>query len=271
MPKPPLPRPLTRSLPLLLVMLLPALDAYSAGPAPRLEARIRAYTLEAAERRSDLVRDEALVGIARGHSRAMHDDDTLAHELNGIGPAERFARYHRTLFGLVSENVAMQKHWPAGTDQARRMVEGWMNSPGHRANILADYELFEVGCHGDRRVMYCTQLFVRSPTRLAHPVQFLQPPSGELDIDIEPARRAGTDRRVSLAPAGAGSSGSSVPVTDGAAMPKVPAQTGLYQLRLWTQYPEDPSRYRIIAGPFVCARESRATPGDQPWPAACRP
>jgi hypothetical protein len=237
---------------MLLLALIGAARSHSAAPMPQLEADIRGLTLEQARKRPrELVRDDVLVDIARAHSAAMHRTDTLSHELQGLGPDDRLARRHRSLFGLVSENVAVQKHWPANTNLAKRLVTGWMESPGHRTNILAPYDTFEVGCYGDRSTLFCTQLFVRSSTRLAREVAFRQSAGIELTVQLAAPHDATAMQRISFAPAGAAAADPGAVVDDGAARLPVPEQPGLHQLMLWTQ-DADPSRYRIIGGPYVC-------------------
>jgi len=253
------PIPLSSALAPLLIAALLAADAHAAGPAPRLEADVRANTLERAGKRSDaLVRDDTLTDIARSHSQSMYEAGTLAHELpDGVGPGDRLARRHRTLFGLVSENVAFREGQPRGRSLAARLVDGWMKSPGHRANILASYDTFEVGCFGDRETMYCTQLFLRSSTRLADEVPFRQPAGSELTVELAgPAAKAPPARRISVAPVGAAGSDPGVALTGGAARLSVPERPGLYQLKLWTAQEADPTRYRIIGGPYICATGS---------------
>lgn len=66
-----------------------------------------------------------------------------------------------------SENVA------AGKWNARQVVDGWMNSPGHRRNILGHYHLTGIGISRDKQGrIYYTQLFLRNdgatPTRTRH-------------------------------------------------------------------------------------------------------
>lgn len=243
-----------------LLLLLPLLaEADAASGAPRLESAIRTLTLEAAARqghappadpaRRELRRDPTLADIARGHSRAMFEADTLAHHLNGAGPAERVARRHRTLFGLVAENVAVQKRWPKGRDLAASLVDGWMNSPGHRKNILAPYEVLEVGCFGDSRTMYCTQLFVGSAAWLADGVAFEQRPGTRVTVAL--AGEATARRRIGIAPVNARQREHAAPVEGGAATLAVPPARGLFQLELWTEREDEPRRYRIIGGPYI--------------------
>lgn len=55
----------------------------------------------------------------------------------------------------AGENIAAGYYSPAS------VVEGWMNSPGHRANILGNYKYLGVGvAYGGDYGIYWTQLFV---------------------------------------------------------------------------------------------------------------
>lgn len=234
--------------------------ARAPAPAPQLEAEIRTLTLRRADRTaSSLTRDARLTGIARSHSREMFARDTLAHELDGVGPAERVARQHRRLFGLVAENVAVHKHWPDGRNLAASLVEGWMTSPGHRANILAPYEVFEVGCYGNGTRMYCTQLFVRAAAWLEEPLAYEQPTGGAAALRLPGLTGApAASHRVSIEPAGSAPDGPGTALEQGAARLALPASPGLYQLSLWTRQADDPRRYRIVSGPLTCLRGSAA-------------
>ncbi|WP_345558992.1 CAP domain-containing protein [Streptomonospora halophila] len=73
--------------------------------------------------------DPRLTAASEAHSRDMAERDYMAHENpDGEGPAERA---EDAGYGSWSgENVA------AGYTSAESVMEGWMDSPGHRANIL---------------------------------------------------------------------------------------------------------------------------------------
>jgi uncharacterized protein YkwD len=59
----------------------------------------------------------------------MDARDYMAHESpDGEGPGERARRHGYNSWG--AENVAK------GQRSAEQVMEAWMNSPGHRANIL---------------------------------------------------------------------------------------------------------------------------------------
>lgn len=57
-------------------------------------------------------------------------------------------------YSTAGENIAM------GYSSAQAVMEGWMNSPGHRANILsANFTSIGVGCYSYNGVLYWTQIF----------------------------------------------------------------------------------------------------------------
>ncbi|MGW4107720.1 CAP domain-containing protein, partial [Streptomyces sp. NPDC004976] len=102
-----------------------------------------------------LSRDARLTAAAQAHSADMVARDFYSHTApDGSRPWDRAAAAgsaRRT----VGENIA------CGQRSAAEVVEGWMNSPGHRANILkADFTHIGVGFAGGGRAgMYWTQLF----------------------------------------------------------------------------------------------------------------
>jgi uncharacterized protein YkwD len=71
-----------------------------------------------------------LVRAAERQSREMATQDFFSHnDPDGTTPGQRV---HDTgyVFQMIGENIE------AGTDTAEDAVDGWMHSPGHRANIL---------------------------------------------------------------------------------------------------------------------------------------
>jgi len=131
----------------------------------RLE--LRAYTLAnrarreaglpALEMRYDLGR------LARRHAKDMAVRDFFSHyNPDGEGPGER-ARDERVYFTVFAENLARVRY---ADDPARLAVEGWLQSPGHRRNLLdetaAEYSFTGVGvvCREDGTVLL-SQVFLR--------------------------------------------------------------------------------------------------------------
>jgi len=80
-----------------------------------------------------LVSDPSLLRVARAHSEDMVRRRYFDHvDPDGRRPADRVSAAGIS-WSKVSENLAMN----SGTeDPVARAVEGWMDSPGHRANIL---------------------------------------------------------------------------------------------------------------------------------------
>jgi uncharacterized protein YkwD len=78
--------------------------------------------------------DSRLHLAAARHSRDMAERDFYDHESpEGATPSQRMAAVGYPLMGATAENI----HWGVGTRAAPvRIVEDWMDSPGHRANIL---------------------------------------------------------------------------------------------------------------------------------------
>ena len=83
--------------------------------------------------------DDVLHGAAEKFGRFLSERGVLGHQAGGTTPAERVktAGYD---FCSVRENLAYQFD-PFGFDAKRLAAEtvtGWKESPGHRANLLAD-------------------------------------------------------------------------------------------------------------------------------------
>lgn len=103
--------------------------------------------------------DERLRTAARGHSKDMATNDYFSHTgLDGSSFVDRTAAadYPRNEAG--GENIAMGYRTPAD------VMDGWMNSEGHRANILnCDFEAIGVGLARDSGgALYWTQDFGRA-------------------------------------------------------------------------------------------------------------
>jgi uncharacterized protein YkwD len=80
-----------------------------------------------------LVPDPALIRVARAHSEDMVRRRYFDHEdPDGRRVAERVTAAGMS-WSKVSENLAMNSGMD---DPVARAVDGWMDSPGHRANIL---------------------------------------------------------------------------------------------------------------------------------------
>ncbi|WP_051159204.1 CAP domain-containing protein [Agromyces subbeticus] len=97
--------------------------------------------------------DSALAAVALAHSVDMDARDFFAHEnLDGQSPWDRADAAGIAYAG--GENIAR------GQADAAAVMESWMNSPGHRANILnCDFETLGTGVHEAPGGPWWTQLF----------------------------------------------------------------------------------------------------------------
>ena len=102
---------------------------------------------------SPLTRDTILDYASYLHSKDMHDNNYFSHTgRNGSSPTTRASAVGYA-YG-VGENIA------SGQISAFNVVEGWMNSTGHRANILdSTYDEFGTGYYADESDSYWTQNF----------------------------------------------------------------------------------------------------------------
>ncbi|SFD51078.1 Uncharacterized conserved protein YkwD, contains CAP (CSP/antigen 5/PR1) domain [Chitinophaga sp. CF118] len=93
--------------------------------------------------------------LAEKHSQDMASGKTgFGHD----GFEVRAAAISKVLGGAsgAAENVAY------GTLDAKGVVDGWINSPGHRKNMLGDFNLIGIGyAQGKGRIIYFTQLFIK--------------------------------------------------------------------------------------------------------------
>jgi len=81
--------------------------------------------------------DEGLARAARKHAELMAEQDLLEHRLSGERDLPTRAREAGANFSHITENIG-------AAASADKFHDGWMNSPGHRANIL-DAESDSVG------------------------------------------------------------------------------------------------------------------------------
>jgi uncharacterized protein YkwD len=97
------------------------------------------------EGRGELKSQPQLVATARDFADVLARTDKLSHEADGSDPSER-AKKHDYAPCIVAENIAYE-YSSAGfesNDLARRFMESWKKSPGHRKNML-DPDLLEAG------------------------------------------------------------------------------------------------------------------------------
>ena len=102
---------------------------------------------------SPLEEDWQLSRVARYKSDNMRELRYFSHTSPTYGSPYDMMRAFGLSYRTAGENIAMGYRTP------RAVVDAWMNSSGHRANILnANYKRIGVGYVSDGS--YCTQMFI---------------------------------------------------------------------------------------------------------------
>ncbi|SFX49221.1 uncharacterized protein, YkwD family [Thermoactinomyces sp. DSM 45891] len=104
-----------------------------------------------------LVADTKLSSVARAKSQDMIDLRYFNHQSPRYGSPFDMMRQFGIRYQAAGENIACGQPTPA------EVMKGWMNSPGHRANILSrDFTKIGVGsAKGGSYGVYWTQQFIR--------------------------------------------------------------------------------------------------------------
>ncbi len=99
--------------------------------------------------------DLALADVARAHSEDMARRNFFSHtNPEGEQPWDRMRRQGIADFSTAGENIAY------GYSSPSEVHSVWMNSSGHRANILSrNYTHIGVGAYNDNGTLYWTQVF----------------------------------------------------------------------------------------------------------------
>ncbi len=118
---------------LLLAAAVPAAHAQQRERTPQPAKAEQLFALanqtRAQEGRGRLVWDHALADAAMKHCMRMAADGPISHRYSGEPDLSARAGEAGAHFSLIEENIAVGSY-PASIHQ------GWMNSPGHRANLL---------------------------------------------------------------------------------------------------------------------------------------
>lgn len=108
-----------------------------------------------------LKRHKKMARVAAMWSEQLNTDGVLSH--NGFPDARNEA--YAAEFGavdatIIAENVAFMTGGSSAEDFANQMVDGWVHSPGHRANMLStDVTHLGVGMFAGETDNYITQIF----------------------------------------------------------------------------------------------------------------
>ena len=201
--------------------------------------------------------DEGLRKTARIHSRDMIDRDFFDHvSPDGKTPFDRIAIFHRTLIGVGGENIWRGDNIPL-IEIATQAMENWMNSPGHRANILRkEFNYLGVGGAQQNNIVTLTQNFASVQAYLKQGVPFCDgysslKPGDHLPLTVEPVLQPQAPTRYGFWLSDQGMmEGVSLPITNAT----INVAPGDYRLRFYFQQPStDKSviNYVVYNGPQI--------------------
>ncbi len=120
---------------------------------------IRLVNVERANRGLELLKSNwQLSRVARYKSVDMRDKNYFSHTSPTYGSPFKMMEDFGLRFSTAGENIAM------GQKTAKEVMNAWMNSPGHRSNILSpSFSEIGVGVAKDKYGrFYWTQMFMRA-------------------------------------------------------------------------------------------------------------
>ena len=109
-------------------------------------------------RLSPLTKNTALADVARRKSQGMGEKGYFEHTAPDGTTTSDWLKKAGHSFSAWGENIANY----GANATAAEIMNGWMNSPGHRANILKpDFTLLGVGVYVINNRLFATQVFGR--------------------------------------------------------------------------------------------------------------
>jgi len=185
----------------------------------------------------------------------------MAHEdADRRQPSDRLAREHRRLIGTAGENVfgghapnRQQKRW------GRAAMKNWLESEGHRANILRPSFTHLGACVTQQEsVVRATQLFSAVWAYLEAPLPWTLSPGDSLSVGVRPVKATGPPAQYAFVPVGEPldqafeDDSRGRPFNDTLRVPTVPDRYGTRFL-----FPVgETGRYTILSGPRVSVERS---------------
>lgn len=107
-----------------------------------------------------LQNNEKLASVARSYSRQMAQQNFFGHISPSGETMVQRVEAAGIFYFVISENLFKCTNVP---QPAKAAVQGWMNSPGHRENILRpEYRETGIGIWQQGNTYYFTQLLMRS-------------------------------------------------------------------------------------------------------------
>lgn len=128
----------------------------------QMEAQVRQQINEIRQKQglSQLRNNEKLAQVARNYSQQMAQKKFFSHTSPEGSTMVQRVKSAGIFYLMLGENLFMCTNVPQPVPSA---VEGWMESPGHRENILRpEYRETGIGVWRKGNSYYMTQLFMRS-------------------------------------------------------------------------------------------------------------
>jgi len=146
--------------------------------------------------RATLTRDTTLAQIACRHNQDMLVHGYTGHkDAGGRTPGDRVAREHRRLIGTAGENVADGEPLPMDASRedaaawAGAVVKRWMNSDGHRSNVLRPQFTHLGACVSQTSsASRTTQVFANAWAYLDEPLPWTMPAGDSLAVSVTAIR-----------------------------------------------------------------------------------
>lgn len=147
---------------------------------------------------SALEPDERLADIAEAHAEDMLARGYYGHVApEGTTPRDRFLASGGSRWRVVAENLATCEgcETPPGPEQLRGFQSGWMQSPGHRENILGrGVDRFGFGVASEDGTIYAVQMFAGPGTSPAAPSGEAGAPASAAELRREAADKVNAAR-----------------------------------------------------------------------------
>jgi uncharacterized protein YkwD len=145
----------------------PAASATAQEPSFAFEVELQVHAFVNAQREAAglpaLAYSPELAALARNHSRDMLEKEYFGHEApDGCGLSCRFKAIGYA-YSAIGENIhTMSGYELSAVETARHIVDGWMSSPGHRANIVhANFTAEGIGIVQSDDSLFATQNFAK--------------------------------------------------------------------------------------------------------------
>jgi uncharacterized protein YkwD len=199
--------------------------------------------------------DPELLPAARAHALDMLDRGYYDHVTpDGLEPGDRVALLHRRLVGSVGENLAGLEGLSAEQLEgqigplAAKIMDGWMQSPGHRENILdPGYTHGAIAAAARGEDVVVVQLFEARRALLVEPLPLRVRQDETLPLRFE--RGQGLEVPAQYAYARPGQPAQDLIALD-LAIAEVPVDPGPYLLK-FLFLSGQPGRFAVTGGPAI--------------------